>query len=171
MSYNCPVCNKAGLPDFTKTVVKCPQCNSDLKAFMLLNTIAQPQKSKIGAFLIIGISLFSIVFFGLFLKSSFEKKELVTQSIILTDSINKILTEKVYQKKANEENEKISATEKQEFFIKYKVKKGDYLYKISEFFYNDGSKYLQIAVDNNLNEPYTLKVGQILIIKISQEQW
>lgn len=163
MANNCPICNKAGLPDYTKNIVVCPQCNSDLKAFMLLNSISKPNKSKIWTYLIIGISLLSVAFLGLFLKSNSDKKELIAKNVILNDSISKMQIADV----TKEEVQPIA--EKQEATIKYVVKKGDYPYKIAQFFYNDGSKYKQIEVDNNLEKPYTLKVGQILTIKISQE--
>lgn len=166
MANNCPICNKAGLPDYTKNIVICPQCNSDLKAFMLLNSISKPNKSKIGTYLIIGVSLLSIVFLGLFLKSNSDKKELIAENVVLNDSISKIQIADV-AKETKEEVQPIA--EKQDATIKYVVKKGDYPYKIAQFFYNDGSKYTQIETDNNLEQPYILKVGQILTIKISQE--
>lgn len=163
MANNCPICNKAGLPDYTKNIVVCPQCNSDLKAFMLLNSISKPNKSKIWTYLIIGISLLSVAFLGLFLKSNSDKKELIAKNVILNDSISKMQIADV----TKEEVQPIA--EKQEATIKYVVKKGDYPYKIAQFFYNDGSKYTQIEVDNNLEQPYILKVGQILTIKIPHE--
>lgn len=166
MSNNCPICNKAGLPDYTKNNVVCPQCNSDLKAFMLLNSISQPQKSKIGMYVIIGFSVLSIAFLGFFLKSNSDKKELITTNHSLNDSIVK-LQSAVVIKQVETESQPIA--ENQEVTIKYVVRKGDYPYKIAEFFYNDGSKYKQIEEDNDLKQPYTLKVGQILTIKLSQE--
>lgn len=167
MSYNCPICNKAGLPDYTKNDVVCPQCNSDLKAFSLLNSISKPQKSKIGIFVIVGISLLSIVLLGLFLKSNSDRKELVAKNVILNDSITKIQNVNIANKEEETKTQPIS--EKQDVTVNYVVKKGDYPYKIAQFFYNDGSKYKQIEADNNLEQPYTLKVGQVLTIKISQE--
>lgn len=166
MANNCPICNKAGLPDYTKNNVVCPQCNSDLKAFMLLNSISKLNKSKIGIYLIIGVSLLSIAFLGLFLKSNSDKKELIAKNVILNDSISKIQIVGVVKETAAEA---LPIAEKQEATIKYVVKKGDYPYKIAQFFYNDGSKYTQIEVDNNLEQPYILKVGQILTIKIPHE--
>lgn len=166
MANNCPICNKAGLPDYTKNNVVCPQCNSDLKAFMLLNSISKPNKSKIGTYIIIGVSLLSIAFLGLFLKSNSDKKELIAKNVILSDSISKMQIVAV-AKETKEEVQPIA--EKQEATIKYVVKKGDYPYKIAQFFYNDGRKYKQIEADNNLEKPYTLKVGQVLTIKILQE--
>ena len=133
---------------------------------MLLNSISKPNKSKIGTYIIIGVSLLSIAFLGLFLKSNSDKKELIAKNVILNDSISKMQIVDV-AKETKEEVQPIA--EKQEATIKYVVKKGDYPYKIAQFFYNDGSKYKQIEADNNLKKPYTLKVGQVLTIKISQE--
>lgn len=168
MSNNCPICNKAGLPDYTKKNVVCPQCNSDLKAFMLLNSISQPQKSKIGTYVIIGVTMLSIAFLVMFLKSNSDKKELTAKNFVLNNSISKIQNVNV-KLETQKENEQQPIVENLDVSIKYKVKKGDYPYKIAEFFYNDGSKYKQIEADNNLKQPYTLQVGQILIIKLSQE--
>jgi len=167
MSHNCPICNKAGLPDYTKNDVICPQCNSDLKAFSLLNSISKPQKSKIGMYAIVGISLLSITLLGLFLKSNSDREELVAKNLILNDSITKMQVVTIADIK--EENKTQPIAEKQDATVKYVVKKGDYPYKIAQFFYNDGSKYKQIEAENNLAQPYTLKVGQVLTIKISQE--
>ena len=166
MSHNCPICNKAGLSDYTKNNVVCPQCNSDLKAFLLLHSIIKPKKSKIGTYVFVSISLLSVTILGLFLKSNSDKKELIAKNEILNDSITKMQSFNVITK---EEKESQPIAEKQNAIIKYVVKKGDYPYKIAQFFYNEGNKYKQIEVDNNLEQPYTLKVGQILTIKIPQE--
>ena len=166
MNHNCPICNKAGLPNYTKSEVVCPQCNSDLKAFLLLDSISKPQKFKIGTYVIIGVSVLSIVFLGLFLKSNSDRKKLITANHSLNDSIVQMQSAVVI---TQEETKLQPITEKQDVTIQYIVKKGDYPYKIAQFFYNDGSKYKQIETDNNLKQPYTLKVGQVLTIKISQE--
>lgn len=167
MSHNCPICNKAGLPDYTKSNVVCPQCNSNLKAFSLLNSISRPQNSKTGKYLILSISILSITFLGLFLKSNSERKELYTKNMILNDRIAKIQSAKIAEGKEETTTYLISA--KQDITVKYIVKKGDYPYKIAQFFYNDGNKYKLIEAENNLVQPYTLSVGQVLNIKISQE--
>jgi len=166
MSSICPICNKAGLHDFTKTHVVCPQCNSDLRVFLLLYSISQSQKPKIRTYVIIGFSVLSIAFLGLFLKSNSDKKELIAQNVILIDSISQIQNVNIKEETQKENEEKL-IVDKRDVSIKYQVKKGDFPYKIAEFFYNDGSKYKQIEADNNLKQPYTLKTGQILIIKLS----
>lgn len=166
MNYNCPICNKAGLPDYTETSVICPQCNSDLKSFLLLHSISTHKKNTAIPYLIIGFSLLTVVFLGLFLQTNSTKNELVTKSTNLINS-NLCLSDSI-----NQLNNTIvniaNVPENKEITINYIVKKGDYLYKIAQFFYGDGNKYKQIEADNQLVQPYTLKVGQVLIIKISQ---
>lgn len=166
MNHNCPICNKAGLPDYTKNSVICPQCNSDLKSFLLLHSISTHKKNTATPYLIIGFSLLTVVFLGLFLKTNSSKNELVTKNTNLINS-NLCLSDSI-----NQLNNTIINIDKmpdnKEVAITYTVKKGDYLYKIAHFFYGDGSKYKQIEADNHLVQPYTLKVGQVLIIKISQ---
>ena len=56
-----------------------------------------------------------------------------------------------------------------EFSIQYKVKNGDCPSKIALFFYNDWKMYKKIEADNNLTQPYILKVGQLLTIKLIKE--
>lgn len=162
MNYNCPICNKAGLPDYTKTSIICPQCNSDLKSFLLLHSISTPQKSKSITYLIIGFALLAAVFSGLFLKTNSTKNELVTKNTNLRNS-NLFLSDSIIQL-----NNTIKVLENKEITINYTVKKGDHLYKIAYFFYGDGSKCKQIGADNNLVQLNKLKVGQVLIIKIPQ---
>lgn len=166
MNHNCPICNKAGLPDYTKSEVVCPQCNSDLKAFLLLDSISAPEKSSFGTYALFGLLLLTVLFLGLFVKSNIDKKEILATNIILNDSISHLTNEKVVLEKPKEESQ---IPEGKEATVKYVVKKGDYTYKIARFFYGDGNKYKQIEADNKLEYPYTLKVGQILLIKISQE--
>jgi hypothetical protein len=166
MNHNCPICNKAGLPDYTKSEVICPQCNSDLKVFLLLDSISTPKKERLGIYALKGLSLLAILFLSLFVKSNFDKREILSINTVLNDSISTLTIEKLALEKQKEELPKI---ENKEITVKYVVKKGDYPYKIAQFFYGDGNRYKQIEADNKLKQPYTLKVGQILLIKISQD--
>ncbi|MEI6265925.1 MAG: LysM domain-containing protein [Sphingobacteriia bacterium] len=166
MNHNCPICNTAGLPDYTKSEVVCHQCNSDLKAFLLLDSISTPEKVRFGIYTLIGLSFLAILFLGLFIKTNNDKKEILATNIVLNDSISNLTNEKVVLEKSKEE---LPIFESKEAIVKYVVKKGDYPYKIAQFFYGDGNRYKQIEADNKLEQPYTLKVGQILLIKISQD--
>lgn len=166
MSHNCPICNKGGLPDFTKSNVVCPQCNSDLKAFLLLDSISTSKIGRFGIYTIIALSLLAILFLGMFVKSNTTKNEILATNILLRDSISNFEFKEVTTEIPKLEPKIV---ESKDVTVKYVVKKGDYPYKIAKFFYNDGNKYKQIEVDNDLEQPYTLKVGQILNIKITQE--
>lgn len=166
MNHNCPICNKAGLPDYTKSEVACPQCNSDLKAFLLLDSISTSEKGRFGIYALIGFSLLTVLFLVLLVKSNNEKNEALATNITLNDSISKLASQKLILEKPKEE---LPIIESKEATVKYVVKKGDYPYKIAQFFYSDGNRYKQIEADNELKQPYTLKVGQILLIKISQD--
>jgi LysM repeat protein len=167
MKHKCPICDSPSLPhDYTKTEVVCPICESNLKAFLLLDSISTPKKGWSGIYALIGLSLFAILFLSLFVKSNIDKKEILATNIVLKDSISTLTSEKLALEKPKEELPKI---ESKEATVKYVVKKGDYPYKIAQFFYGDGNRYKQIEADNELKQPYTLKVGQILLIKISQD--
>jgi 5'-nucleotidase len=47
---------------------------------------------------------------------------------------------------------------------KYKVKKGDTLYRIAKTQYGDGKKWIQIASANPGVTPQSLKVGQMIVV-------
>ena len=166
MSQNCPICNKAGLPDYTKSEVVCPQCNSDLKAFLILDSISAPEIGRFGIYATFGLALLTVLFLGLFVKSNIDKKEILATNIVLNDSISTLKSEKLALEKLKKEPQ---IFESKEVTVKYVVKKGDYPYKIAQFFYGDGNRYKQIETYNELKQPYILKVGQILLIKISQD--
>ena len=163
---NCPICNTAGLPDYKKSEVICHQCNSDLKVFLLLDSISTHKKGRLGIYALIALSLLVILFLSLFIKTNSDKNQILATNIILNETISTLTSEKLVLDKSKEE---LSLMESKEATVKYVVKKGDSPYKIAQFFYGVGNRYKQIEVDNDLKQPYTLKVGQILLIKISQD--
>lgn len=168
MQFNCPVCNKAGLQDYTATPTICPQCNSDLKPFLLLHSISKPNSNKFALF---ALALVGVVLAILYFNSLFDRKKIVNENskaiIQLQDSINTLQT--TFAKTQTVESENKSS--QKEIIILYKIKKGDYPSKIAQFFYNDWKMYKVIEVDNKLHQPYELKVGKKLIIKLKKEQW
>lgn len=166
MNFVCPICNKAGLSDYKKTEVVCPQCNSDLKPFMLLENVSKSQTPKRTYLIIACVSLLSIIFLGMLLKTNSVKQQLVVENEILTDSLE-IIQGQLISTRLPEYGQ--SKGEEQIITLEYVVKKGDYPYKIAQFFYGDGNLYKQIEADNNLVQPYTLKVGQVLEIKLKKD--
>lgn len=169
MNHNCPVCNKAGLPDFRTTQTICPQCNSDLKPFLLIHSISKKNTSKVGKFVLLGVVLVAVGAAILYFNSATERKQIISESsntiIQLRDSIN--ILQKSFANSPMVQLENKSS--EKEFSIQYKVKNGDCPSKIALFFYNDWKMYKKIEADNNLTQPYILKVGQLLTIKLIKE--
>ncbi len=60
-----------------------------------------------------------------------------------------------------EDQNEISPTPTPSYYV---VKRGDYLWKIAQRYYNDGYKWVEIARVNNLKNPNLLFAGQKLII-------
>ena len=65
-NYNCPICDKPGLEDYSKKRIECPGCGSDLGVFIdLKQTTIRGNKYKIAIFTIIGftsiLSIFLII--------------------------------------------------------------------------------------------------------------
>jgi hypothetical protein len=169
MTNNCPICNKAGLPDYTSTQTVCPQCNSDLRPFLLLNSIAKSNFKKQLFFGIIGTGVILVVFALLYFNSLSENNKIQSDNANRVQTLQDSLQTLHTLISVNPTNVSESETAKKEIIIQYKVKSGDYTSKIAHFFYNDWQMYKQIEADNNLIQPYILKVGQTLNIKIKQQ--
>jgi len=165
MNNICPVCNKAGLPDYRATPTICPQCNSDLKPFFLLNSISKPTPSKAYRFALLGVALVAGVVGILYFSSVIKQKQIISENSNKTsqlqDSINNLQTTFAKLQINQFENK----SPEKEIIIQYKVKNGDNPSKIAYFFYNDWRMYKKLEADNNLTQPYILKVGQLLTIK------
>ncbi len=166
MTHICPICNKAGLPDYVNTPTVCPQCNSDLKPFMLLSSISRPTTAKNHSFLPLVVSLIALVLGILYVNSLFKSAQTsatFSESIeILQDSIRNI-------KLATVSSPPISKTSEEGVIVHYKVKPGDCLSKIAQLFYNDWKMYKQIEISNNLHGKYNLTVGKVLNIKLEKQ--
>ena len=165
---NCPICKKAGLPDYTISPTICPQCNSDLEAFFLLNSISNKKQKKVNLFAlslaVIIACTFSILYYNSISQNEHAKSENIKTVLQFQDSI-RILQDENAQNKLNLQKESLE----KEVVIKYKIKFGDYPSKIAEFFYNNWRMHKEIEEDNNLHQPYTLIVGHTLLIRIKKE--
>ena len=169
MNSSCPICNKAGLPDYTNTRTVCPQCNSDLKPFMLLHAISKPKRNNQVLFSLVGIAIVAYTLVILYFDSLSDKKQTVSHNSNtfhqLQDSAHNLQTE-ITKQSPTVSPKTIS---EKGIIIQYKVKYGDCSSKIAHFFYNDWKMYKKIEVDNNLQQPYILKLGQTLNIKLKQQ--
>jgi hypothetical protein len=161
---NCPICDKAGLPDYRIEPTICPQCNTDLKSYYLLqkvskNNVLNRVKSIIIIFLVIGIIFLGFIFYNNNKSNHLSHQYSLHQIGLLEDSLSKINTRISFLVESHQ-------LEKQnEICIEYKIKDGDCLSVIAEFFYGDWKKYKKIQDDNNLVDESILEVGQIILIK------
>ncbi|MGI6777511.1 MAG: LysM peptidoglycan-binding domain-containing protein [Acetivibrionales bacterium] len=69
-----------------------------------------------------------------------------------------------YEYSETEDNEDTVAEEEDNAQVTYTVQKGDTLFQITMRFYNDPQKMKLIVDANNLSDPNTISVGQVLII-------
>lgn len=160
MENSCPVCNKSGISDYKSSHIICPQCNTDLRSYLLLNYLKKRKATEIiisiilYTFLILSLSYF---FFSNFVSDrinfSYVKKESSDSNIKQMSSGN--IT-------SNEKNSELKNNDK--LIIKYKVKKNDNLIKIAKIFFDNENMFKKIAEDNNLILPYVLKSGQTILI-------
>jgi hypothetical protein len=154
-----------GLPDYRAIATTCPQCNSDLKPYLFLNSISNVNTKKKTYWDIISLGILSLVLSLLFFNSVSENKKQYDENKKQTAKLNNSILN--LQSQINivsfKENHVIN-----EIVIEYKVRLGDNPSKIAHFFYNDWKMYKKIEIDNNLTQPYILKEGQKLKIKINQ---
>ena len=159
MQSNCPICNKAGLLNYREMPIVCPQCNTDLSVFMLLNTVSKNNNRKknnwinlIISFISIFLLIISVLLFieNFNYESNLSRLKMENEKLVFQ---NKFLS-------------KVNTNSKNELIFNYKVKQGDCLSKIAEYFYDDAKMYKCIEIENNLIYPYKLRIGQIVKIKI-----
>ena len=181
---NCPICDKAGLAEDAQF---CPQCDSDLLGFVLVKKIATKQsalndsqksiteqlqksqttKRNIIIVLLCGVLLITFFSFWFYTEKTSAYKQELNLSKLEKDSLRKIVTDK--QATINKLEAEKQQLEKQEAGIKYVVRKGDNLIKISRLFYGNDNQYREIMKDNNLQENnYTLFAGDTLTIKLKR---
>jgi LysM repeat protein len=164
MNHNCPICNQAGLPDYKIQPTRCPQCNSDLKPYLLLHSIAKKQHINKTSLLIICIlALICITLLFSLSKNSTGYNRNLTES----NATIQALRDSLNQYHPNNPSAITHSTEKpEETTVIYAIKKGDSMWKIARLFYGKGSSYKQIEEANNLHKPYSLRPGQLLNIKL-----
>ena len=171
---NCPVCEKSGIPDFIREPIVCPQCNSDLKAFMLLNqlelettrpTVIQtadkdsPSPSSTYWKWIIPAILIGLLS-GRYLLPAINDSEQRTIAQ-LRDSLSNLKQSSAKLPNPPQVSQPtVSASE-----TLYVVQKGDYLIKIAKRFYKGSQQYKRIVQDNGIQNIHKIMTGDTLKIK------
>lgn len=163
---NCPVCDKSGLPDYTSNPTICPQCDSDLSGFVII----ERGKHKFHQILnrqrwLLLLIVFIIIISGiLFIKRPNIQK--YNSEVQLKDSTISILNSELKQKDSEIQQLKEQSKVSNVIKFKYVVKEGDNLSKIAYIFFNDWKMYKTIQKDNNLRNSDLIMPKDTLTIKI-----
>ena len=167
----CPICEKAGLPDYSVNHVICPQCNSDLKGFLILEQTQNTHKKIINRQRVIFsfIILFLIVLSVVITFFKVQNKSIQTNNIKDIDSTIAFFKNELNYKEEQIANLKSLIDENTKTEILYVVKRGDNLSKIALIFYNDWKMYKKIEKDNSLKTNDIIYPGDTLLIKIIKE--
>jgi len=178
---NCPICNKGGLSE--KTLL-CPQCDSDLSGLLLIKNVQHiyetiekeniETKSKLiqsKKYKLIFTALFSILLtIGIvsFLWYKNEQENMYSQNNhFLNSKIDSLQTaNQANNIKINELENTIEINKRKSNEIKYCVRRGDNLWKIATFFYNNPHKHTKIYEENKNVLENGLFVGDTIIIKL-----
>ena len=177
---NCPICDKAGL---SENATSCPQCESDLSGYILIEKIRTQQGEleerhqalssevvnekvkKRNLVMLSSVLLLACLGFGAWLYTSQGTKIVDdNHTKVLRDSFLAVIEEKDAQINSFE-NEKVNAKD-EEIAIKYVIKKGDNLMKIARFFYNDEARYHDIVETNNLTANTPILIGDTLTLNL-----
>ena len=184
---NCPICDKVGLPDYRIIPTECPQCNSDLVSFLLINNI-QEDKIQVAKELDIAAEeklriakevenrrninnakwIFSIVALSLFFGIIFwQYPNTVTKTIEVTTETKNDSTDYFKFEIANLIN-KINQVNDTNKILKHLIIQGDNLGSISKKYYNDFNHIDKIAKENRISNQNLIVVGEILFIDLSE---
>jgi len=167
---NCPVCNSSNLNDELKS---CPECQSDLEAFQLTQSIDKTSKNRLNFGIIASVLFIVVLIFWLVTgftgkpadpETSEEMQTEETQTQTERDQLkaeyDQLATENSQLKKQVTELKEQTKKKQKE----YVVKEGESLFTIARKIYGNGYKYLDLAKDNNIENPDNLRAGQKLIV-------
>ncbi|MBS1615875.1 MAG: LysM peptidoglycan-binding domain-containing protein [Bacteroidetes bacterium] len=163
-STKCPICGKKGIANFQVAPITCPQCNSDLKPYYLLNQLRSqrqrtlsPVATGIGG-IILGALILAVALgtrFSQISSARFSPHQRITADS--SEWYKKQLA--ILQAKQNTTSEHTNAGA-----WHYTVRAGDNLWTIAERFYGDGEQLQRIQADNGLSDIDKLIPGQTLTI-------
>jgi cell division protein FtsB len=164
----CPVCQSSGLPDDVK---KCPQCDSDLEAFHMTRKMEGVSRNRL-SFAVVASLLFIVVVIlwlitGMSGKTSDEPPPETADIAAQKEEMKKMSNRNAVLIKENEDLKTQIAnmkTEKKNRKKEYVVREGETLFGIARRVYGNGFKYVDLARDNNIEEPEKILTGQKLII-------
>lgn len=185
---NCPVCHKAGLPAHATV---CPQCNSDLSAFALLDQIAvakqaaeaeshaesQAAQAKgraarrvivaSGAVLLLLLLALACALYWLHAGARADATTAQAESRRLKEALMEQQAQ-LDRATAALQAPAPQATAPSPKTVTYIVRQGDTFYRIARSFYGDGRRYPRIMEENGVERKTALYVGDTLIITLPE---
>ena len=164
----CPVCGKAGIPDYHKEEVVCPCCGTDLSIYKMLSDsqetvtphLPNNKNWELATAASAAIAILALIFVFLPKKQEvIDNPELINKVELLGDSINSLT------KQLNLAKQEIAKLKKAKSIDTsgniYIVKKNDSPCKISRKLYGTESRYKEIEAV--ITKP--LQPGDTLILK------
>ena len=165
----CPVCGKAGIPDYHVQDTVCPQCGTDLSIYKLtrdIETSALESEGRNKRSLIWIVPTLVACCLGVALIFSLFTSKKLGKDVRAYEEANSALQEQVtHLQKAQEQMSSISSEQGTPAFFEYTVRRGDSFWGISQKLYGTGTRYREIAELNGLTPESVLKVGDKLVIK------
>lgn len=162
----CPVCGKAGIPDYHKEEVVCPCCGTDLSIYKMLSDSKEtPQATnnkrwKIATAASAAIAILTLIFVFLPKKQDVkDNPELINKVELFGDSINSLTNQLNLAKQEIADLKKANSIDTSGNI--YIVKKNDSPCKISRKLYGTESRYKEIEA--LITKP--LQPGDTLILK------
>ena len=167
MHFNCPVC-RIDVENYALKQACCSKCNTDLTTYLLLYSISK-KRQQISILFLSGIMVMAILFAFWYYNSSAHKTGWKnSHSLLLQQYKDSIvaLRNQIAKFKPGGANMLLSEDVP---MIHYKIKKGDCITKIAKQYYHEFSKYKQIEEDNHLVKPYTLHLGQTILVRVLEK--
>lgn len=89
-NYNCPICNKPGLEDYSKKKIECPSCGSDLSVFVDLKQ-ATTRGNKLIIIILTTFAITSIFIFFLILSLVNTSEKLYSSLVRNNELFNSVV--------------------------------------------------------------------------------
>lgn len=160
----CPVCQKVGISDESDY---CPQCNSDLTQFKLINSLERKivRNNKRKSLLNIGLVLIALALASIKIISTINSRnsQINNPKVYEYDSLN--IYKQKYESVLLQIDSLLRLNSDSQYFY-YTVKEGDNLSSLALLFYNDISKVEVIAAENGIDNINSIPVKKVLKLKI-----
>ena len=179
-TFKCPICGKSGIPDYFHENVVCPNCNSDLKVYRSLHSVAENSMNSgdsVSKFKklswVLSILLLAVLIMGTYAFISYNSKvtEYASQLEKANNQVN-MLNDSIKSLSSLMETKYSDATNNNQY-VEYTIVSNDSPWKIVRKFYGKRDDWEEIsrkiAESNNIwnketNEWMRICPGQVIKI-------